>query len=54
MHRKRSFWKVPGTSCKTTAPHNFNADQLNGSGTYLYHAERLRQKRDHNNTPTET
>ena len=44
IHAQKTFF-LESTSCKTTAPHNFNADQLNGSGTYLYHAEWLRQKR---------
>ena len=43
IHAQKTFF-LESTSCKTTAPHNFNADQLNGSGTYLYHAEWLRQK----------
>ena len=44
IHAQKTFF-LESTSCKTTAPHNFNADQLNGSGTYLYHAEWLRQRR---------
>ena len=44
IHAQKTFF-LESTSCKTTAPHNFNADQLNGSGTYLYRAEWLRQKR---------
>ena len=44
IHAQKTFFSEC-TSCKTTAPHNFNADQVNGSGTYLYHAEWLRQKR---------
>ena len=44
IYAQKTFF-LESTSCKTTAPHNFNADQLNGSGTYLYHAEWLRQKR---------
>ena len=38
IHAQKTFF-LESTSCKITAPHNFNADQLNGSGTYLYHAE---------------
>ena len=44
IHAQKTFF-LESTSCKTTARHNFNADQLNGSGTYLYHAEWLREKR---------
>ena len=44
IHAQKTFF-LESTSYKTTAPHNFNADQLNGCGTYLYHAEWLRQKR---------
>ena len=44
IHAQKTFF-LESTSCKTTARHHFNADQLNGSGTYLYHAEWLREKR---------
>ena len=34
IHAQKTFFSE-STSCKTTAPHNFNADQVNGSGTYF-------------------